>query len=311
LRREKLLTYNLKEIRRVIDIHMHVGKLFFERAITPSRLLRFMDRNGIEKAVLLPIENPEETYYYVTTDYVLKVCKRHPDRFIPFCNVDPRRGNSDTSTDFYRILKEYKDRGCKGFGEAISSLYIDDPRLQKIYEACGELGFPIIFHLDGLRNVDEKGLPRFENMIKEFPETIFIGHAQHFWAEISSEVKKTDFNGCPKGKIKRGGAVEKLLSKYPNAYADLSAASGFNAISRDPEFGYRFLEKFQDKLLFGTDICHIGQVVQLVPYLKKSLEEGKISRIAYGKITQKNAERILKKRSPGKIGKILKRGRLL
>jgi predicted TIM-barrel fold metal-dependent hydrolase len=145
----------------MIDIHMHVGKLYFERALTPSHLLRFMDRNGIEKAALLPIENPEETYYYVTTDEVLKVCKRHPDRFIPFCNVDPRRGNSDTSTDFYRMIKEYKERGCKGFGEELSSLYVDDPRLQKIYEACGELETPIIFHLDGLRNIDEKGLPRF------------------------------------------------------------------------------------------------------------------------------------------------------
>ena len=278
----------------MIDVHMHIGKLYFEEALTPSYLLNFMDENEIEKAALLPIENPEETYYYVTTEEVLKACKKYPDRFIPFCNVDPRRGNADTSTDFYRIIKEYKEKGCKGFGEAMSGLYIDDVRLQKIYEVCGKLEMPIIFHIDGLRNIDEKGLPRFEKMIKKFPETIFIGHAQHFWAEISSDIKKEDFSSYPKGKIKEGGVVENLLFNYSNLYADLSAGSGFNAITRDPEFGYQFLEKFQDKLFFGTDLCHINQKVPIISYLKKSLKEGRISKAVYDKITCENAQKILK-----------------
>lgn len=279
----------------MIDIHMHIGKLYIgEKSLTPSYLLRFMDNNGIERAALLPIESPEETHYYVTTEYVVNVSKRHPDRFIPFCNVDPRRGNADTSTDFYAILKEHKAKGCRGFGEAMSGLYIDDPRLQKIYEVCGELSLPIIFHIDALRNIDEKGLPRFENMIKKFPETIFIGHGQHFWAEISPDVKQEEFSDYPRGKIKSGGATVKLLNRYSNLYGDLSAGSGYNAITRDPDYGHKFLEQFQDKLLFGTDICHFNQDVPIISYLKESLTEDKISKTVYGKITQKNAERILK-----------------
>jgi len=278
----------------LIDFHMHIGKLYIgERPLTPSYLLRFMDDNGIEKAALLPIESPEETHYYVTTEYVINVCRRHPDRFIPFCNVDPRRGSADTSTDFYTILREYKERGCRGFGEAMSGLYVDDPRLQKIYEACGRLNLPIVFHIDGLRNIDEKGLPRFENMIRKFPETIFVGHGPHFWAEISSEVSEEDFSGYPKGEIRSEGAVVKLLSNYPNAYADLSAGSGFNAISRDPAFGYRFLERFQDKLLFGTDVCRFNQNIPVIPYLKDALRDGRISKAAYDKITRANAEALL------------------
>ena len=95
----------------MIDIHTHIGKLMFKKELKLSQLLRFMDSQGIEKAVVLPIENPEETYYYVTTEEVLKACKRHPDRLIPFCNVDPRRGASSPSTDFYRIIKECKEMG--------------------------------------------------------------------------------------------------------------------------------------------------------------------------------------------------------
>ncbi len=39
-----------------------------------------------------------------------------------------------------------------------------------------------------------------------------------------------------------------LLRKYPNLYADLSALSGANAILRDPEYGVKFLDEFQDRL---------------------------------------------------------------
>lgn len=74
----------------MIDIHMHVGRLCQseKKALTPSYLLKLMDAHGIEKAALLPIESPEETDYYVTTEEVLRVCRRHPDRFIPFCFQD-------------------------------------------------------------------------------------------------------------------------------------------------------------------------------------------------------------------------------
>jgi len=65
----------------------------------------------------------------------------------------------------------------------------------------------------------------------------------------------------PKGPVKSPMRVPYLLKKYSNLYGDLSAGSGFNAISRDPECGYKFLEEFQDKLLFGTDICHVNQKV--------------------------------------------------
>ena len=194
--------------------------------------------------------------------------------------------------DFRSILKEHAERGCKGLGEAMSGLWIDDPRLQKIYEACGEFRLPIVFHMDAKRSRDDRGLPRMEAMMKRFPETVFVGHAQHFWAEISGDASEEQFSAYPVGPVTPGGAVPRLLRECPNAYADISAGSGYNALTRDPEFGYRFLEEFQDKLMFGTDICRNDQEFPIFCYLEDARREGGISQTAYEKITELNAVRV-------------------
>ena len=275
----------------MIDIHMHAGRLYVSdpKGLSASYLLRFMDANDIEKAVILPIESPEETHFYFTTEQVLRMCRRHPDRFIPFCNLDPRRGSLGQTRVLRTILNEYRDRGCKGVGELMAGLHMDDPRMQAIYEACGELGLPIIFHLDAERDIDERGLPRLEAMARKFPETIFMGHGPHFWAEISADVKHSDIGGYPSGPVKRVGAAERLLAECPNVYGDLSAGSGFNAINRDPAYGKWFLETFKDKLLFGTDLCRYGQQVPNIAQLRNA----GISKEALRKITRANAERLL------------------
>jgi len=131
-------------------------------------------------------------------------------------------------------------------------------------------------------------------VLQRFPDLKFFGHSQGFWSEIGGGLTAAEKNAYPKGPVKPGGTLKRLMRTYPNLYGDLSAGSGFNAISRDPEFGYRFLEEFQDKLLFGTDICHVNQKVEIAPYFKKALAEGKISKIAYNKIVRENAIRLLR-----------------
>jgi len=279
----------------IIDAHMHIGKLYVgERPLRPSMLLRFMDAHGIDRAALLPIESPEETHYYVTTDYVLRICRRYPDRFIPFCCVDPRHGSGNSVEIARRKLAEYACRGCRGYGEAMTGLFIDDPRLMGIYEACGELGLVVTYHIDGLRNIDERGFPRFDRVLRTFPRTIFVGHAQHFWAEVSGDVTEDQFSSYPKGPVAPGGATIRLFETYPNLCADLSAGSGYNALTRDPAFGYAFLERFQDRLMFGTDLCRNNQEIAIIPYLRDAVATGRISREAYEKIMWRNAVRLLR-----------------
>ena len=69
---------------------------------------------------------------------------------------------------------------------------------------------------------------------------------------------------------------------------DLSAGSGANAVMRDPAFGYKFLEEFQDKLFFGTDYCCRGQRFILSEFLDEGVETGRISQKAYNKICREN-----------------------
>jgi predicted TIM-barrel fold metal-dependent hydrolase len=273
----------------MIDIHLHIGRLYLsEKPLTARHLLNLMDKHGIEKACLLPMENPEFTSFYVTNEEVLRACKRHSDRFIPFCNVDPRRQGP-----LRDILEDYRGRGCKGFGEGIAALPIDDPRCMEMYAVCGEFGWPVILDIMGIANIDDLGFPRYQRMLRELPDTIFLGHAMHFWAEISGDAHAGQLSSYPKGPVTPGGTVPMMLKTYPNLYGDISAGSGYNALTRDREFGYRFLEEFQDKLVLGTDICRGNQDMTIVPYLKDALATGKISQTAFTKITRLNAERIL------------------
>ncbi|MCX7795435.1 MAG: amidohydrolase family protein, partial [bacterium] len=276
----------------MIDIHTHLGRLLREDIpVTVEELIENMNKWGVEKAVVLPLDaTPEGSTFWFTTEQVLEVYRRYPGRIIPFCKLDPRQISNSPKTDFRWILQEYKDLGCRGVGEITANLYIDDPMVLNLFAQCGELDMPVLFHLVdrigapyGL--VDDIHLPRLERTLKELPETVFIGHAMSFWAEISADVSEETRGGYPKGPITKPGRLQELLRKYDNLYGDLSAGSGFNAITRDPEYGYKFLEEFQDKLLFGTDFCHHNQEVPIVDYIKNASKEGKISKTAYEKIT--------------------------
>jgi len=285
----------------MIDIHTHLGRWGNpkEPEMTEEGLLRRMDELGIDKAVILPLGMTPECFMLpFSTDDALGVYHRHPDRIIPFCNMDPRAGHSP-ETDFSWIFDEWREAGCKGLGEVTANLPFDDPMCLNLYRHCGRVGFPLVFHLavrvgyDLYGVADEMGLPRLEKTLRECPETIFIGHAMAFWAEIASKVDEATRGGYPEGPVAGPGRVLELLEKYPNLYGDLSAGSGFNAISRDLEFGYRFLEQFQDKLLFGTDICHVNQEVPIVPWFNQARDTGKISQVGYDKIARINAQRLL------------------
>jgi predicted TIM-barrel fold metal-dependent hydrolase len=47
--------------------------------------------------------------------------------------------------------------------------------------------------------------------------------------------------------------TDRWLSDFPNLYADLSANSGNNALSRDSSFSRDFIVRHQTKLIFGSD----------------------------------------------------------
>lgn len=255
-------TQKPKRKYKYIDIHTHVGRYYWDKELTVEGLIKLMDQNGIEKACVLPLVSPESCLYPQTTDDALAAFKKYPERIIPFCSVDPR-ANSGNPSRFGRIdlpglvalLTRYKNMGVKGFGEHQVGLPFDHPLMMTVYEACEKVDLPILFHLDDIRGIDTPGLPRLENALKTFPKLRFIGHAAGFWASISGDARFEDFSRYPKipTPVTAGGALARLLAKYPNLYCDLSEPGGYCAIARDKKFGREFLLKWQDRCLFGTD----------------------------------------------------------
>lgn len=289
-----------------IDIHIHVAKKRHPKLMrqggsrypTPEEAIAVMDAHGIDKAVIMTTLNPEWRYCMISPEETLEICAMYPDRFIPFCNMDPRYLTNDTTADFTSLLEAYKELGCKGVGECIPNLPFDDPLCMNFFKYVEKSGLPLTFHVAPQKGtfygfIDEVGLPRLEKVLQAFPQLVFLAHSQPFWAEISTDVIQNGERArYPKGPVTPGRVVE-LLRKYPNLNGDLSAGSGFNAISRDPEFGYTFMEEFQDRLCWGTDLARDEQEHPIVPYFHKLKAEKLISDEAFEKITWKNANRLL------------------
>ncbi len=288
----------------LIDVHGHIGRVVKDRKemLDGPELVKKMDEWGIDRTCVLGLsETPEAEYMESDTDDVIRECSHFPTRLIPFCLIDPRFGLNDPKMDFGWLLEEYVARGCRGMGEMLPKLPIDDPRCLNLFRQVGKFGMPIIIDMNdnpiyyGLR--DDPGLPRLERTLQQCPETVIVGHGPTFWAEISGGVSVVERLGYPTGPVRPGGAVPRLMAKYPNLWADISAGSGYGALSRDPSFGPAFMEKFQDKLLFGTDCClrsSTRKEVRIVDFFPQLLAEKKLSRDAWEKIAHKNATRLLK-----------------
>ena len=288
---------------QVIDIHEHViNKKGFllpsdKTVVTGAELVELMDRHGIDKAVVLPLSSPETYHFVQSNEEVFEAIEPYPGRFIPFCNVDPRAEMNDPDHDFSRVLEYYKGLGCKGLGEFTANLPWEDPRVQNLLSACAAVGFPVTVHLAhhefktyGI--VGEPGLYEMERTMQHFPDLIILGHSPDFWNEVEPPREKRET--YPKHPVRPGGRLPELLRNYENLWGDLSAGSGYNALSRDPEWGYGFMEEFQDKLLFGLDICQPQEELSpLVPYMNDALANGHISRTVYEKIMGGNAIRLL------------------
>jgi len=290
----------------MVDIHLHT---YFipglprndqgDNYASPEELIAVMDRTGVDKGILLPGASPEcRTQQTTPPELALEVVSRYPDRFYAFCNVDPRAEKNDPEADLSRHLVYYKERGCKGVGEITANLYFDDPLVFNLFRHCRDTRMPVLFHMAPRQGgyyglVDDLGLPRLEKALAAFPDLPFLGHSQPFWAEVSGDLREDLRNRYPPGPVAPGGAVPRLLEEYPNLYGDLSAGSGFNAVSRDPDWGCAFLDRFQDRLLLGTDICSPKNDMQHAPHLRRLRDEGRLSEEAFDKIAWRNADRLL------------------
>ena len=227
----------------VVDCHHHPRR-------TPEANTAHLDGAGLSNAMLLARANFAQTFAELQAKY--------PGRYLGyFASTDL------TKPDAPKILEQAIKDGAIGFGELKSHVEAAGPELRRCYALAAELGVPILVHFQEVPHTPTEGTfatgwKQFEAMLKAYPKTTFIGHADAFWANVSADYANQE--AYPSGKVERGGVTDKLLSDYPNLYGDLAANSGNNALSRDPKFTADFLKRHQDKLIFGSDCsCSDGR----------------------------------------------------
>lgn len=187
----------------------------------------------------------------------LSYAERAPDKFVLGCAPDPRRPGAidrlQALIDVYNV---------RVYGELKLRMIYDNPDALRMFRFCGEKGLPVVVHIDYDMDSGQNyprpnwwyggGIDAFERAVRACPDTIFLGHGPGFWSHISGG-DKCDREPYPVGEIVPGGKVLEMLKRYPNLYCDLSAASGCNALKRDPEFARDFLIEFQDRVLYARD----------------------------------------------------------
>lgn len=289
----------------LIDAHNHPNW----QGHDARRILRNMDEQGIDQMWLLSWEAPADEYSPtyrkilppigsgIPLADVLSAGRQAPDRFVLGYMPHPKRPDA---VDRLRAAVEI--HGIRVAGELKVRLTFDDPDAVRLYRYCGQAGLPVIVHLDypiptgeGSGSTPESGATRpdwwyggsieaLERALIACPETVFVGHAPGFWAHISGD-DRFAVELYPTGPVLPGGRVPEMLRRHRNLWADLSAGSALNALSRDRGFGRAFLLEFQDRLLFGRDDFSHRLIDHLV-----GLD---LPREVMDKLTHRNAQRLL------------------
>ena len=300
--KETTMPYTVKKI----DVHVHTrdfGGIEMPRRdgstyAGPQRIREMYDDWGIEFGILLGEVSTYAATCPISNENLCLIARKYPETFKWFMDLDPHMGNNDTTTDFTAIIEHYRALGALGVGEVTASLPFDNPLLMNMLRHCNDCAVPLTFHLAPAAighygYVDSHGLPGLEGALKAYPNIKFLGHSMMFWSHISGDVTPENMNIYPSGKVTPGGRLGELLDEYPNLYCDMSAGSGGNAFLRDHEHAWRFIEKYPDRLLFGTDICAPHNFFPLSGWLDESLMKGCISQENYNLICRGNAERII------------------
>jgi len=289
-----------------IDIHCHAYRKHppVYSFSTPEQVIERFDAVGIEKGALLPIVSPE-IYLPQANEDILDMVEKYPDRFFAFCNIDPRALTNSSHAPLGDLLRYYKDQGCRGLGEVMPNLPVMDPMVQNLFKHAQDVGLPVTF--DGSDQLtgdfglyDDPGLPQLEHTLQRYPNLILLGHGPVFWSEIArlgtpgerSYIFRPDggqIGRLPSGPVKEEGVVPQLLRLYPNLHGDLSDFTAYNALARDHEYGPKFLTEFQDRLLFGTDLCSPDMPIDIIGLLLDWRNTGKISEEVFQKVARENA----------------------
>jgi predicted TIM-barrel fold metal-dependent hydrolase len=224
----------------VIDIHQHTNYT----GRSDEELIRHQREMGVTKTILLPAGSK----YGLAAgcggnDTVVAIARRLPGEYVFFANELP------DIPEARPVIEKYLKMGAIGIGEQKFTVESDSRYIDLIAQLAERRRVPVLLHFE----FDKYNLhlENFHRILERHPKVNFIGHAQAWWCNVDKACANTAM--YPTGPITPGGITDRLLSDYPNMYGDLSANSGLNSMLRDEPHARDFLQRHQDKLLFGSD----------------------------------------------------------
>jgi predicted TIM-barrel fold metal-dependent hydrolase len=253
----------------VIDVHNHLGG--GKKKLTPEVVKKYldaMDEAGVQTVVDLDGEWDE-----TLKETIAALDTAHPGRFLTFALIDFQGIDDDNWTDReVKRLRASFEAGAKGlkFHKSLGLTWrykngklmpVDDPKLDPIWELCGEMHKPIMIHVSDpaafFTPLDQYNERWHE--LNEHPNWLFYGDKFPTRDEILEQrnrviakYPKTTFIGAHVANNSEDlETVGKWLDTYPNLYCDIDAR--ISELGRQPYTARKFLIKYQDRVMFGTD----------------------------------------------------------
>jgi uncharacterized protein len=202
---------------------------------SPAHLLRRLDADGIERAVLVNYPSPDLMgFTHRVNEYVAQYCHAAPDRLIPMGGVHPRF--TDDAAAEVRRAAEMGVRALKVHPPHMAmapNAYLHGlPALRALYEEAQRLRLPVMIHtgtsiVPGARS--RQGEPMaVDDVAVDFPElTIVIAHGgRPLWMEQAFF----------------------LVRRFPQVYMDISSIPPKAILRYFPR-----LAEVADKVLYGSD----------------------------------------------------------
>jgi predicted TIM-barrel fold metal-dependent hydrolase len=257
----------------VIDIHTHLGWGDGKLILPPEQLLQVMDRKNIRVMVHLT------GGYGPALGNSIAALSKHPKRFVVFtqpwfervANPDYAKFQADEVEKAHRAgargLKVLKSLGLvirENFktGKLIE---VDDPRFDPMWEACGARNMPVAIHTsdpEAFFTPIDRFNERFEEL-NAHPDWSFRGkdypsdrELQEARFRVLARHRKTKFVVLHVGNSENLPYISEALAKYPNMFVEFGARIG--ELGRQPRTSRKFFDRWQDRILFGTDAVPNG-----------------------------------------------------
>ena len=270
----------------VIDIHTHISVSAHSKNgvdITPDRhylsppeeLLEVMERKNIHSMV-----NLTGGFDNGLTETLGKYDRAHPGRFYTFAEPSyPLFLRPDYPKLQAEAIQHAHQEGARGLkivktlGLYLRSnitsgtlVRIDDPRFDPMWDTCGQLNMPVAIHVSdpvAFFMPTDRFNERYEEL-NHHPDWSFHGGDFPSNAELL-EARNRVFARHPKTRFivlhvgnfaENLGSVGENLDRFTNMTVDIAARIG--ELGRQPRAARTFFDKYQDRILFGTDATPHG-----------------------------------------------------